>query len=365
MGDVAAFNEELRRKAKHNRQPPCTVMQFKTIELLIPYSPMMERKRIRAVCEAGPNYIFHTLSLALSHSKTAYVKRYRDSLPKSDRALVAGLRRLLASGDGGSGDLLFPAVFFPAYLNLDSQAELDHYFQLLDKALGPGNAGPLMKYYSGPMKKITLWDERGVTPKYFSGLRKYRRELTEISGVYSRNFAAYLRDVWPAERRKIEHAARKINAHFDRNDTIAAWESLTGRHFKCGLYQIVLCSAIQNGPNANSLGYDRNVFYSGGDISKALQLISHETGTHLLIDDVMRLISSGQFQYSAVYAAYECLCKFYNSLILHRMPSYRMTQFNESGYLPVYKKLYASFPKPDPAKMLVAAIRELQKTRTK
>lgn len=326
---------------------------------------MKEKKKIRAVCEAGPNYIFHTLSLTLSQAGNAYTKRYRDSLPKSDKALLGELRRLISSGNGTSGDLLFPAVFFPAYLNLDSQAALDRYFLLLDKALRPGHAGPFLKYYAGPLKRLTLWDERGFVPKYFSGLRKYRKELAAISGVYSRNFGAYLKDVWPAERRKIEHAARKINAYFAGHDTIAAWESIAGRRFKCGLYQIVLCSAIQNGPNANSLGYDRNVFYSGGKISKTLQLISHETGTHLLIDEFMRLISSNRFQYSTVYAAYECLCKFYNSLILRRMPDYKMTQFNESGYLPVYKKLYASFPKPDPARMLVTAIRELQKRRTK
>lgn len=322
---------------------------------------MRLRKNIYAVCEIGPNYVFHVLALARVSFDSDYADRYAHSMPAADKHRLSNMNDMLFFRNGSAGKLVFPVILFPAYLNLDSQSKMDTYFSLLLQGLYSGNYNSFLKEYSVPLKKMTLWTFHGDLARYFMGISKYRHKISQISEIYRHNLGAYLRDVWPVEKLDIERVASVINRHFSRRDTIGKWEIISRRKFKFPNYQIVLCSAIKNGANANSLGYERTVFFSQGDIAMTLDFISHETGTHILIDETRNLYAGRRFNPGDIYSAYECLCKFYNQFIIEHKPSYSMSVFNEESYLPIFKELYSITPRPSPGKMLVAAITKVQK----
>ncbi|MTI62180.1 MAG: hypothetical protein FH762_19715 [Firmicutes bacterium] len=117
--------------------------------------------------------------------------------------------------------------------------------------------------------------------------------------------------------------------------------------FKTDNYKIILCAANQGGgSNANSLGYDRNVFYYDNDLDYMIQFISHETGTHILIDKFNSIMGSGEYDFRVAYSAYESLCKFYNKEIIFNNTKilYNMKEYDEKIFFHIYAQIYNKNP---------------------
>ena len=167
--------------------------------------------------------------------------------------------------------------------------------------------------------------------------------IEELKEVYIGNFTTYKNQIWPYELSQMEEKSDELSKKLKRLDLIKKWEQITGSDFKAESYEIILVSAIEGGPNANSLGYSRNVFYSGSENGFILDFISHEVGTHILSDALFEFLKSSSIESEKMaefYSAYECLSQFLNSLVLNRKLSYDLKQFNSKHYISVYKKLY-------------------------
>ena len=138
-------------------------------------------------------------------------------------------------------------------------------------------------------------------------------------------------------------------------DLIGRWEALVGVEFKYDLYEIVLCSAIKNGPSANSLGYERSVFYSGDDMDYLRKFISHEVGTHILFP-MLKNLSEGRDP-SLSYKAFESLARFYNSLILQTSDLYPMgPSYDVDTFFRIYESIYKSRPTISPAELAIEGL---------
>lgn len=71
----------------------------------------------------------------------------------------------------------------------------------------------------------------------------------------------------------------------------------TGFTWKYPSYEIVLCSALKDGPQANSLGYERNTFYHDYDLGWTTDFISHEVGTHIMMKIMVAEAALGKHEY--------------------------------------------------------------------
>ena len=315
-------------------------------------------KRLVAVAEKGPNYLFHLMAVARAGFDSEYADRYREAVAPADLSFLEASRGRLSFQDGRTGDLANLAILLPAYLSLESGEALREYFGLLDRALG-GHAGPFLERYGTHLARLDDWVLR-VDGPWLSSQAAAREVLRTMGAVYARNFPGYEAEVWPRERAAIEPVAARFNAHFAGSDVIGRWERLTGRTFKTDTYEIVLVSAIENGPNANSLGYERNVFWSGLDFGYMTQFASHETGTHLLIDMVKELMGSPPgVDFDIVYRAYENLARFYNTLVLGASDIYEMPErYHGKEFDRVYRSLYAENSNRSPEEMLRLGIAE-------
>ncbi len=339
-------------------------------------------KVIRATVELGPNYLFHLQAMARAEFDSDYADRHRGSVKEADLGVLEEYRSRLAWADGHLGDLTIPAVFLPAYLGLQSAAALEEYFGLLGRAIEGGEPGPFLRRYAERLARTAHWWEE-IDAAWLDARRAptgLGRALETLGAIYVGNFASYETGVWPAERPGIEAAADRLNGHLAERDVIGQWERLTGLAFRTELYEIVLVSAIKNGPNANSLGYDRNVFYCGSDFDWLTQFISHETGSHILIGllkDYVRpaprdtataqAARAGEragpgapaYNFDLVYRAYENLVRFYNILLLGRADVYPMPDhYRGPEFEAVYRRLYAENPRLSPREMLEGGLRE-------
>ncbi|HCJ10626.1 MAG TPA: hypothetical protein DHW14_05615 [Clostridiales bacterium] len=329
-------------------------------------------KPIEAVVEKGPNYAFHLMAVAGVGFESDYGERYRHTVTAEDRALLAELRDPLTFGDGRAGPLVLPVIFLPSYLNLDTVPAIREYFERLDRALA-GDPQAFLGRYRAPLRRLCEdWVET-VDERWLAAGAGFRGPIARLGRLFVRNFPTYEAEVWPAERPGMEEVASRLDRHFAGRDVIGAWERFTGLEFRAARYQIVLVSATKNGPDANSLGYDRNVFYPYQDFDTLTQLMSHETGTHLLIDLIkaftwpdadgrVRLRGKGRplYDFDLVYRGFENLCRFYNSLVLGAPVLYDMGRdYRTEEFDAVYRRLHASQPDMKPLEMLLAAVEEL------
>jgi hypothetical protein len=177
-----------------------------------------------------------------------------------------------------------------------------------------------------------------------------------------RNIDAYIDRVWNIEKPAMLEKAAYINRYFDGTDRIREWERIAGRAFEFDVFEIVLCSAIKNGTDANSLGYDRVIFYNGSDRDTMTEFISHEIGTHIFIGMLKDVFGTGEFEFPILYEGYELLSRYYNTIILNKSPlSYPMSTFHVPEYLEIYQRLHEAKPSISPENLLIEGIRSFQR----
>jgi hypothetical protein len=314
------------------------------------------RKQVKAVVEIGPNYAFHLMAVARVGFDSEYADKYRGTVLPDDLEMIKKYGKDLIFGGGSSSEIIGPLIAWPAYLNLDSPNALSEYFNLLDESLKGDDFKPFLDHYASRFRKLEKW-WYSLTPELLKMFIPERDLIKSLGGILTRNIDTYINSVWAAEKPAMIETAEYINGYFGAIDRIGQWEEITGRVFEFDIYEIVLCSAIKNGNDANSLGYDRVIFYSGTERESITEFISHEIGTHILIGMLKEVARINKFEFPALYEAYELLARYYNTIILNRSPlSYAMSNFRVEEYLIIFKRLHESEPDLSPKDLLISGI---------
>ena len=317
-------------------------------------------KQVRAVVEIGPNYVFHLMAVARVGFDSEYADRYQGSVLPDDVAYIQKHKDQLTFGGGSSSELVGPIIVFPAYFNLNSKEMIQEHYDLLDVSLANDDYQPYLDRYKSHIKKLDKWWFT-INEELLKQFLPYRNLILELGKIIVRNFDLYLDSVWVKERPRMDEVAESINSHFSISDRIGEWEAFTGMTFEFDEYNIVLTSAIKGGPNANSMGYDRVLFYSETQLDPMMQLISHEIGTHLLIGMLKDLSATEKFEWHSLYEGYECLARYYNTIILKDSPlDYSMSTFHVQEYLDIFGRIHTAEQKIKPHDLLVKGIELFQ-----
>ena len=295
-------------------------------------------KDVVCVVERFANYVFHLLAVAKISYDSEYADMYRDAVIHEDLEYLEKQRSRLQWGRGKVGDFTPMFMFIPVYINLYSEDELAEYFSFIDQGIETRDSEATLRHYGDYFERLKLW----ILPEDFENdlykpLIEHREVIRQLGEIYKRNYPEYIKKVWPKERKKVEGVAQKLNSRLKEEDLITKWEKLTGMEFKFPRYEIVLVSAAKNGPSANSLGYERNLFYADPRVEHMVKFISHEVGTHILCDLFKEAQSRG-IDYMIIYKAYECLSMFYNKMF-YPEKEYNWS-YDEETFLPIYKQIY-------------------------
>jgi len=316
--------------------------------------------RIHAVVELGPNYIFHILAVARISFDSDYADKYSGTLTVADREYLDSMRTQLTLGGPSKSKLYMALVIFPAYLNLDTQDKIHTYFSLLEDGIRSDDFSRFIKTYSAQFSSARNWIYTDTPEQYFAGMKtmlhSHLADIERMGGIYERDFPQYRAEVWPKESAALEKTADKINRYFAAHDVMTRWEQLTGMHFAAPQFQVVLSRAIKNGPDGDSLGYERDVFFARSDLRYLIHFISHEAGTHLLISVPKQLYAAKLADGKTIYGAYECMCRFYNSLIMRGKLQYDISDPAFDALMPVFRQLHEANTAISPAEMLSGAL---------
>ncbi|MFH1372500.1 MAG: hypothetical protein ABII79_01710 [bacterium] len=288
-----------------------------------------------------PNYLWHLMAVARIGYDSEYADNFRHTVNPEDLACLEDNKALLAFGEGEGGDLSGVFTTLPAWLGFENEPDLKSYFEIVQTALQQGNLTPFVEAYPE-----ADWSDRffahylksaKFTPAESDLIEKSRR----LSRVCVDNFDSYHQQVWPRVQPALARRAAELKDYFQKLDYVAKWEHLLGIPFAADQYEILLCYANKNGPDYNSISYSSNLFYYDKPLEKTCQFLSHEIGTHLLIDIYFDLAAGGRYEHRKLYAAYETMAMFLNKLILGTDElEYDLPRMNDKWHLKVYSEVY-------------------------
>ena len=295
---------------------------------------------ILADVRLAANYVFHLAAVAKVGFDSEYSQRYLHTVIESDRNFLIEHRHLLSFGSGSGSELVGVFLFLPSYLDFACAEEFSEYFRLLDAGCESGEFSRLFQHYSDRFEKLSSWISRRDYETELGAASNHRETVAKLGRLVLRNFSAYVSSVWPIERPKLLSVANAVSEHFAGRDPISEWERITGIRYELNSFHASFVSAIGGGPNANSLSYDTVIFHHERPFDYTVQLIQHEVGTHILFQTMRRLADSERYDWPVLYAAYECLAKFYNRILLGKNElAYQLPKFHQEEFLAIYEKL--------------------------
>jgi hypothetical protein len=289
----------------------------------------------------GPNYLWHILAVARIGYDSEYADTYRDTIAPAALKYLESNKSLLEFAEGEGGELSGFFTVMPAWLHLESKSQFQTYFDVVEVALRKGDLSPFVKAYRDADWLDRFFSEHVKRAKFPADQHDLIEKARRLSQIYVDSLDAYRRSVWRDARRKLAKRATELNDYFEKQDFIAKWEQLLGIPFASNQYEVVLCYANKDGPDYNSLGYNGNLFYYDKPFGKTCQFLSHEIGTHLLIDIYFTLVTTGKYDHRKLYTAYETMAMFYNKLVLGIDElDYSLPRMNDARHLEVYSKAY-------------------------
>lgn len=295
-----------------------------------------------------PNFLWHMLAMGKVGYNSEYTEKFHSTIANRAYELLDQHRALLKFGEGEGGELAAFFTMFPAFLPLSTREDLAAYFAALDRALLTKSLDPLIGAFPRANWSDHLLSHDIKTYQFSSNSNQLAATARDLGEAYLNCVEAYQAEVWPIALSALQQRAGELTEHFCQRDYIAQWEDLLGMSFAAPLYDITLCYANKNGPDYNSLGYGGNLIYYDKPLEKTYQFISHEIGTHLMIDTFLKLSQEPGIDFRRLYAAYETLAMFFNRQLLAISElAYQIPQFDDKRHLKKYEQVYQPGKSPE------------------
>jgi hypothetical protein len=316
-------------------------------------------KNVVCATEEYLNYLGHLLGVAKVGFDSSYSDTYQHTVQDDDIRWLRDNAHLFIWGDGDQGALSPAVVFLAGYLSPVGLPEIRSLFGTLKRFSRDRDTEALTEAYPA-LRNLDAWLLGPPTDPYqLHPLSEHTNELVTFCTILERNYDAFLNSVWPNELPKVEARIAEMNRILSQEDWIGQWERLTGRQFRFPIYTFVLGIGIGNGPNFNSLGYEKNwVHY---DYPLLHEGIVHEIGTHLLID-IARVALALPDRRTA-YNTYETLCDYLTERLLASRGDRRTIVGDSNVYSPAARReierLYADNPLADPEQVMMSTLKML------
>lgn len=301
----------------------------------------MNEKRVITVVEKGVNYIFHTLSVAKIGYDSDYAEAYKDSINKKDLDFLILNKSFLEFANGNSGQLTWLYIFLPCKLNLDTEDKINEYFDLLVESIKIKNTKKFYERYKVDIiyleKMWGQWWEYCVLNNIEGTGLQCSEEAERIANIIKNNFRSYEKCVWPKEEEKMKKVSEEVTKIINNMNIISDIEKIMGLTYEEEFFKIALCSANGNGPDANDLGYNKNLHFYGRSIEGIIHFAVHEIIIRLIIPIRNKLcMEHKNVDSETIYKAVEMLAEFYTVKVLN--DGIKMEWYKE--FLELYEATY-------------------------
>ena len=301
-------------------------------------------KYVIAKVEKGVNYFFHIQAVAKINYDSEYAERYKNSVYTEDLDYLKRNKNLFLFGDGkpfSAFTVLY--LFLPSLLNLNNYKKNNLYFDNLRFSLKEGRPSVFVEEYEEAIKRIEKLHngyEKVLKDNLNLITANYLKEAKRVENIFKRNYKLYDDEVWPKEKAKLENKANELNNDLNKLNLINKYEKTTRKEYKSSKFVVALCSANKNGPDANDLGYGKNVHFYDRDKNDLIHIISHEIAVRILVSLKYYIDIEIENDYM-IYDALESIAEFYNYKV---MDSRNNKMFKSFKMIEIYENIYSENP---------------------
>ena len=287
-------------------------------------------KKILCNVNKATNYIYHILSVAKVGYDNDYGNKYRPYHDDQDLKYLND-HGLDISVEGGEhcGNLYGLLITEPARSrNINF---LIKYYELIIDLFENKNLKIMVKDFAG------LWgNSSNVDLDYSDDIYKFSLEvfeddsdkIIEISKIFLRNVDIFEEKVWPLEYPKLGAFKGKLDLALKKEeDLIGRWETSLNGDFKGQRFEVMLCSALENGPQAINISATKDVFNICDKVEDLMSFISHEIGSFIILTALTSEMKENLLKY---WVAIEGLASYHNKKIL----------FEREGFFPKSRPLF-------------------------
>lgn len=315
---------------------------------------------IRAVVSKNCNYIYHMLSVSGCGYENEYGRKYQALHASEDlKTLKKYETHLTVAGGEHTGALYGLCVSLPA--SLEDSVSLPSYFEALADLFQTDDLEKNYKTYQDIY--IKAFSPSGVTVsldslKEFYGFNEpMKKEIAEIAKVMQNNFSVYSSEIWEDEKESLTETADALNQQFDTFHYAAKWEKTLNYRYPQEHFSALLVNSIEDGASCIDISFDKDVFYSGVELSSNASIISHEFGIYLLKD----ILGDTEAFYNLSYhGLVESLAEFYNITVTGIEVDWSWNR----DYIALYQKLLESEPELTPEQLFSRAVQSLTPENT-
>ncbi|MEJ6951364.1 hypothetical protein [Natronospora cellulosivora (SeqCode)] len=303
-------------------------------------------RRVFTTVEVGVNYVTHLYTLAKAFEDEEYYKKYQSSISVEDRDYLKSNMDLMAFQGTDHGYLAVFLYFMPSYSNIETKEGYENYFFDFNKALKDRSFSPLKKY----CPEIYHFDDETWQKSILPDLITIKEVFRKIADIYIENIDYYLKKIWPEVKTILEERSRQLNKNIQLG-LIEKWEQVTGYKFVGDNYYFVLYYAGANGPSFNNLSLEKNTAFYDHEQNFLLDMFSHELGIHVLLPDLIDLISKYEKELPRInkpdvyglvsYMAFETMAIFLNRKVLARETCEASKWIDFTTFNEIYIKIYS------------------------
>ena len=311
----------------------------------------------------GVNYIWHMLSIGgIDYFDVDYMQKYSNTISAENLLLLKQSYTYLQMKNNPNGFLAFPFIILPAYLNLNSEDEIQNYYYALSTAIEKNNFAELLFNYKVNFEDIYLKRYKGylsISSDSISNLYNAndKENLKKLALIFADGFHNYLTQVWPIAKQELENAIPNFQSAYSKTAKYQSWKEITGLSYLSKKYESVLCYAMQKGLNGVTVGYGRDVFYHNPDSQEFKQFLNHKIGTHFLSNLYNEYKTTSDTANKRFNEAFEVLVYHYNRRMIGRSElKYNLDIPDDFIYLLIFEK--GDQLKLNPGAMLIKGVEE-------
>lgn len=273
-------------------------------------------KKIICHVNKATNYIYHILSVAKVGYDNDYGEKYRSYHDEQDLKYLNDHGRDI-SVEGGShcGNLYGLLITEPARSrNINF---LIKYYELIIDLFENKNLKMMVKDFAGLWGNSCELEGDYSDDRYMFSLDVFEGDsdkIIRISKIFLRNIDTFEKNIWPLELPKLEDFKSKLEkAIHKEGDLIGRWEASLNGDYMGHQFEVMLCSALENGPQAIDISPTKDVFNVCNKVEDLMSFISHEIGSFIILTSLTNEMKENLLKY---WVAIEGLASYHNKKIL-------------------------------------------------
>jgi hypothetical protein len=243
----------------------------------------MEKNGIKICPELFPNVVLHVLACAQAGFNQEYGARFRSTLTNDEIIHIQIMSNQFRVERPAISGPLFRTLFqVPCYFPVETVEDINTVYELTANAVKEKSFTPFAQDFPDEVECIYNEIPPACEELFFQGNTIKKPHIVNFGTIVQDVYTRFYREYWPAAQKKMEIPATEILGLLNVN-VVHQWEKITELKFPYPRLHVVLAEATTF--LGTSLLAEKGVFSIHSPVSVIADMVVHEVGTHIMLQE--------------------------------------------------------------------------------